>query len=488
MKRLLTILLTCLLVLPALAQGEGVKKVAILEVVDREGTVSYGVKLQLRSSLTAAITQTPGYEAYDRVDMAAIFGEHDFQRTGVVNDEQIKKLGEMSGCDYVLITEAVMVDNYTMLLVAKLVDVTTGKIDSSVDTQIAPNAKGIRKGGEELAKQLFIVEEPVVENDNTAQITEAIQAEKERIAAEREALAKARAEEKARLAAEREAERVRREAERVRRESEKAALAKAKADAKERAAEEKARIAAEKQAEKERIAAEKQAERERIAAERERIAAEKKAEREWRRAHPYRSPKVKVLVSGGLAFPEASYPVYPAGDVIIGWQKTPHWLIGGGIGLTTLAHYGHENYCGQDGYEHPTEWEVYDDEQGEYVTFNSNYCRSYTNDGECYGHGKEGMIADINRVLPIYFNARLYWFRSKFSPYFNAKIGTTYNLTQKGLDGVYLSPAFGIAIGRFSMAVDGQFVLRSFLSQSGGIDLFEKEPFGNVVLRAEWAF
>lgn len=446
MKRLLTILLTCLLVLPALAQGEGVKKVAILEVVDREGTVSYGVKLQLRSSLTAAITQTPGYEAYDRVDMAAIFGEHDFQRTGVVNDEQIKKLGEMSGCDYVLITEAVMVDNYTMLLVAKLVDVTTGKIDSSVDTQIAPNAKGIRKGGEELAKQLFVVEEPVVENDNTAQITEAIQAEKERIAAEREALAKARAEEKARLAAEREAERVRREAERVRRESEKAALAKAKADAKERAAEEKARIAAEKQAEKERIAAEKQAERERIAAERERIAAEKKAEREWRRAHPYRSPKVKVLVSGGVAEVDAYFP-YPMGDVIIGWQKTPHWLIGGGIGLTT---FGHEDY-------------------------------DYDSD--------EYFLSDINKTLPIYFNARLYWFRSKFSPYFNAKIGTTYNLTQKGLDGVYLSPAFGIAIGRFSMSVDGQFWPRNlkFLDESGSI-YPDADPFANVVFRAEWAF
>ncbi|MBQ3070371.1 MAG: hypothetical protein IJD12_01610 [Tidjanibacter sp.] len=460
MKRLLTILLTCLLVLPALAQGEGVKKVAILEVVDREGIVSYGVKLQLRSSLTAAITQTPGYEAYDRVDMAAIFGEHDFQRTGVVNDEQIKKLGEMSGCDYVLITEAVMVDDYTMLLVAKLVDVTTGKIDSSVDTQIAPNAKGIRKGGEELAKQLFIVEEPVVENDNTAQITEAIQAEKERIAAEREALAKARAEEKARLAAEREAERVRREAERVRRESEKAALAKAKADAKERAAEEKARIAAEKQAERERIAAEKQAERERI-------AAEKKAEREWRRAHPYRSPKVKVLVSGGLVFPEGFYPVYPAGDVIIGWQKTPHWLIGGGIGLTTFAHEEGELYCGQDGY-------YYD-----------GYCYGLMDHGECNGHYSSRMKADVNRVLPIYFNARLYWFRSKFSPYFNAKIGTTYNLTQKGLDGVYLAPAFGIAIGRFSMAVDGQFWLRNLIDERGEI---EPEPFGNVVLRAEWAF
>lgn len=155
MKRLLTILLTCLLVLPALAQGEGVKKVAILEVVDREGTVSYGVKLQLRSSLTAAITQTPGYEAYDRVDMAAIFGEHDFQRTGVVNDEQIKKLGEMSGCDYVLITEVAKIDDTNLVLVAKVVNVTTARVESSADNMIASNSTGIRKGGQQLATTLF---------------------------------------------------------------------------------------------------------------------------------------------------------------------------------------------------------------------------------------------------------------------------------------------------------------------------------------------
>lgn len=155
MKRLLTILLTCLLVLPALAQGEGVKKVAILEVVDREGTVSYGVKLQLRSSLTAAITQTPGYEAYDRVDMAAIFGEHDFQRTGVVNNDQIKKLGEMSGCDYVLITEAAPIDANNLIIVAKVVDVTTARVESSEDNMVSLNANGIRKGGQELAKKLF---------------------------------------------------------------------------------------------------------------------------------------------------------------------------------------------------------------------------------------------------------------------------------------------------------------------------------------------
>lgn len=73
------------------------KKVAILEVVDRDNVVNYGVKLLLRTSLAKAITQTAGYEGYDRVDMGAIQGEQDFQRTGIVSDAEIKKLGEMTG-------------------------------------------------------------------------------------------------------------------------------------------------------------------------------------------------------------------------------------------------------------------------------------------------------------------------------------------------------------------------------------------------------
>ncbi len=156
MKKLLTIALSMLIAMPIMAnQQDPTKKVAILDVVDREGNVTYGVELQLRSSLTTAITQTPGYEGYDRVDMDAVFGEHDFQRTGAVSDEQIKKLGEMSGCDYVLITEAAIMDERTMLLTAKVVNVTTGRIDMSSDYQIPSNAAGIRKGAQELAAILF---------------------------------------------------------------------------------------------------------------------------------------------------------------------------------------------------------------------------------------------------------------------------------------------------------------------------------------------
>ncbi len=65
MKKLLILLLSALS-LTAVAQD--VKKVAILETVDKAGDVPYGVKLQVRMNLTYAISNTPGYEGYDRVD------------------------------------------------------------------------------------------------------------------------------------------------------------------------------------------------------------------------------------------------------------------------------------------------------------------------------------------------------------------------------------------------------------------------------------
>ena len=42
-------------------------KVAILELVDREGGISYANKLMIKSNLVKAVASIPGYEAYDRV-------------------------------------------------------------------------------------------------------------------------------------------------------------------------------------------------------------------------------------------------------------------------------------------------------------------------------------------------------------------------------------------------------------------------------------
>ena len=109
---------TTLLLLPLFVTAQN-KKVAILETVDKYDKVPYGVKLQLRSNLTYAISNTPGYEGVDRVDMSSIMGEHNFQRTGMVTQAQIKKLGEMTGAGSVLVAEAAIYDASHIIITAK---------------------------------------------------------------------------------------------------------------------------------------------------------------------------------------------------------------------------------------------------------------------------------------------------------------------------------------------------------------------------------
>lgn len=134
MKKLLIILLSTL---SLIAMAQEAKKVAILETVDKVGDVPYGIKLQVRMSLTYAISNTPGYEGYDRVDMASIMGEQNFQRTGMVSDAQIKKLGEMTGAKYVLIAEAAIYDSQNIIITAKVLDVETGGVANSAPPAFA---------------------------------------------------------------------------------------------------------------------------------------------------------------------------------------------------------------------------------------------------------------------------------------------------------------------------------------------------------------
>lgn len=154
MKKLLIILLSALS-LAAVAQEE-VKRIAILETVDRAGDVNLGVKNLLRQSITFGINRLPGYEGFNRVDMAQITGEHNFQRTGYVSDSDIKKLGSMTGAQYVLIAEATNYDATHILVFANLVDVETGRVTNSSIPKVAGTApEEMYKDCAEVAKSLL---------------------------------------------------------------------------------------------------------------------------------------------------------------------------------------------------------------------------------------------------------------------------------------------------------------------------------------------
>ena len=135
--------------------GQPIKKVAILEVVDRDNSVNYGVKLLLRTCLAKAITQTHGYEGYDRVDMGAIQGEQDFQRTGMVSDAEIRKLGEMTGAAYVLVAEVAKIDAVHIVVTAKILNVESAKLERTDLEQTGISSPEMERSCRNLANRLL---------------------------------------------------------------------------------------------------------------------------------------------------------------------------------------------------------------------------------------------------------------------------------------------------------------------------------------------
>lgn len=147
--------LTFVLLLFSVAVSAQTLRVAILETVDKEGDIPYATKLMIRSNLSRAITNSKGYEAYDRTDMDAIMGEQNFQRTGMVSSDQIKRLGEMTGANYILVAEAVWVDKQNVFVTAKVLDVETARTALTDNMVMGIEAMSLQNGCQELAKRMF---------------------------------------------------------------------------------------------------------------------------------------------------------------------------------------------------------------------------------------------------------------------------------------------------------------------------------------------
>lgn len=154
-QKILLMFITLMLATPIFGQNNYTKRVAILETVDKEGEISYAVKLMIRSNLAQAITATSDYEGYDRVDVSSIINEHEFQRTGLVSDQQIKRLGEMNGAQYILIAEAAMLDNQNLYIAAKIINIESAMIEKTATIQSAISAVDLQRMSKIMAEDLF---------------------------------------------------------------------------------------------------------------------------------------------------------------------------------------------------------------------------------------------------------------------------------------------------------------------------------------------
>ncbi len=148
---LILIMLFALVPTIASAQFYNRKKVAITEVVDKSGDVSNGTKTFIRSALTDAITNSEGYEGYDSISFLSL--EMNFDKSGNISSATLTYVEEQL-MEYILISEVTPLDKNTVLLSARIVNTSNGKIVASSSVRTYADIDYLRSACNTLASKL----------------------------------------------------------------------------------------------------------------------------------------------------------------------------------------------------------------------------------------------------------------------------------------------------------------------------------------------
>lgn len=145
------LLITALMMITGIVCAQN-KKVAIMETKRNDGVTAIQGNI-VRGSMESAVSNAPGYEAYDRVAFDVIMEELNFQHSGAVNDSEIRELGQMAGVQYVLVTEA-STGQGSFHVIAKLLDIETGNM-KTLDKLCKDTPSAIKAACDRLGVQLI---------------------------------------------------------------------------------------------------------------------------------------------------------------------------------------------------------------------------------------------------------------------------------------------------------------------------------------------
>ncbi len=133
------------------AQFYNRKKVAITEVVDKSGDVAPGTKTFIRSALTDAITNSDGYEGYASISFLSL--EMNFDKTGNISSASLTYVKKQL-MEYILVSEVTPLDKKTVLLSARIVNTSNGKIVASSSVRTYADIDYLRSACNNLAYKL----------------------------------------------------------------------------------------------------------------------------------------------------------------------------------------------------------------------------------------------------------------------------------------------------------------------------------------------
>mgnify|MGYP006285171319 CR=1 FL=1 len=151
MRKFILTIVSVFVVLNVYAQE---KNVAVIAPFDYEDKVELMYEKLIKSKLQEVIAEASNYNAFTRTDIDAIVDEQHFQRTGMVKDEEIRKIGEMTGATHICVSELTTADKY-MTIAARIINIETAQVvrEKSVFKKAEPEA--INKGSIALASKLM---------------------------------------------------------------------------------------------------------------------------------------------------------------------------------------------------------------------------------------------------------------------------------------------------------------------------------------------
>lgn len=129
------------------------KKIAMLEPIAMTDEISPMVKNMVRGELTKALSREPGFNAFTRLDIDQMIKEFNFQESGMVNDKQRRKLGKMSGADYVCISKISKEEN-AYYIEAALVNIVSGEIQNPGTAFAEGGIKNVNLACQEVAADM----------------------------------------------------------------------------------------------------------------------------------------------------------------------------------------------------------------------------------------------------------------------------------------------------------------------------------------------
>ena len=128
MKKVIITISIALLSLSAMAAD---RRVAVLQPA---GNVSNDIKEIVRELISSAIVNAAGYTVLERQLLDDVLKEQRIQIGGLITDNEILKIGELSGANYVFVTSVTPLDRNYFISV-KLVDAQTAKIEKQSTDQ-----------------------------------------------------------------------------------------------------------------------------------------------------------------------------------------------------------------------------------------------------------------------------------------------------------------------------------------------------------------